>query len=313
MLGPREWDFRWVENKEQEAAVVAYERGREIMRLAQATLGANLDGDVQAREVWTCFVTRGGLEHLMKARTTLGARNYDLAKALEALLPAKHRFSAKQPVPPPAYEIRVIFKRASKLRSAKPSLIFQGQVELPWIPDEEGDGPPDDAFALMGWGDCPVLWPSRPVIVHVPMFRALTRREANSQFQKWVVASGLFQGPGRAKESGLLELAFFRFNQGRAALGLVGLFAQQFDNDNVRKGSVNKVTAAHGRAIFQPFVGTSYGGPNVLWSSLIKKVSNELSPLAARLAHEAQIYYDRWLPPGHVFKRPRLDDLRKPI
>lgn len=312
-LGPHEWDFRWVESKEQEATVVAYERGREIIRLARATLGAVLGDEVQAGEVWSRFVTRGGLERLMEARRNPGGRHYDLAKALEALLPTKHRYSAKQPVPPPAYEIRKTFKRASKSRAAKPCLIFQEQVELPWRPDEEGEGAPDDAFALMGWGDCPVRWPSRPVVIHVPMFRALTRQEAKSQFQRWAVASGMFQGPGRTNESGLLELAFFRFNQGRPALGLAGLFAQQFDNANVRKGSVNKVAAAHGRAIFQPFVGASYGGPNVLWSSLLKKVSNELSPLAARLANEAKVYYDRWLPPDHVFKRPPLDDLRKPI
>jgi len=71
-------------------------------------------------------------------------------------------------------------------------------------------------------------------------------------------------------------------------------------------------SSTFGLGIYVSVLGR-YKALSVKWSQLIRLVEDALRPLASRLAHEAQNYYDRWLPPGHVFKRPRLDDLRKPF
>jgi len=311
LLGPHEWDFRWVTSKEQEVAVVAYERGREIMRLAQDSLRDDLGDSGKAKEVWTRFVTCGGLEHLMGSLKTPGASNYDLAKVLSFLMPAKHRFNADRPCPPPACEVRKIFPATMKPAGAKPALLFQCQVELPWMPDEEGGIHPDDSFASMGWGGFSVPWPSQPVLMHVPMFGVLNHEQALEQFKSWIAAAnpGMFSGSGRDDESALLELAFFRFNQGRQGPKVWSRFKDALEAIKVPAG---QESSTFGLGIYVSVLGR-YEALSVKWSQSIRLVEDALRPLAVRLAHEAQIYYVRWLPPGHVFKRPRLDDLRKPF
>jgi hypothetical protein len=304
-LGPQEWDFRWVTSKEQEVVVTAYERGREIMRLAQDSLRHSLKDANAANVVWMRFVTEGGLVQVMESLKVPGASNYELAKALEELMSVRHQFRVGAPIPPPAYEIRQTLIAALRPKATKPELMFQSQVEVPWFPEDEADSPPSDRFGLLGWGDFTVPWPSHRVIIHIPMFRQITRQEAQVQFRKWVAASGMFQGPGRGKEMALLELAFFRFNQGRRGLGVPGRFAQQFEERNARKGAVNKEAAAYGRSLFNPVVSSNYGSIGVIWSKAIKDVAAQIGPLALSLAHEAQLFFGSRTTPDRAFKRPR--------
>lgn len=300
LLGPLEWDFRWVASKEQEAAVVAYERAREIMRLAQDLLSHAIGEAGKAKEAWACFVTCGGLDRLMEAQGTPGACHYDLAKALSVLMPAKHRFSAHHPLPPSAFKVRKIFRMSTESEATKARLMFQEQVELPWIRDEEGDIPGDDRFAMLGWGDFPVPWPSRPIIMHVPMFGVLNHEEALEHFKSWIASTnpGMFSGSGRDDESALIGLAFFRFNQGRQGPKVWSRFKDALEASKVQ---ADQESSAFGLGVYASVLGR-YEALSVKWSQSIHSVADALSPLALRLAREAEIFFDAWRPvdPGFM-------------
>lgn len=289
MLGPQEWDFRWIATKQQLAAVTEYERGREIMRLAQDSLLFSLEDPAKAKLAWVKLVTGDRLVRLMSCASIPGSSCYDLAKGLEAVMSAGHRFSKEALMPPPAFTSRSWIAPWLKRPKPKFRLMFQPQVEEEWRPDSEGDTPLDDRFGQLGWGSFPVPFPSHKFILHVPMFHELTRKEAQDQFRKWVQDSELFHGPGRGKTPALVALAFFRFNQGRTGLGVSGQFAQEFEPRNVAKGSVNTEVARFGADLFRPYINRTYAGVEVLWSRSLKLIADQLGPLASRLAHEAQI------------------------
>ena len=158
----------------------------------------------------------------------------------------------------------------------------------PWSPDCEDDSPPSDLFDLLVWEDMSIPYPCHQIIIHVPMLQRLTRREAQAEFAKWVAKSDLFIGQGRSQTPALLQLAFYRFNQGRPGLNKSGDFAVQFEPRNARKGAVNAESADFGDTLYRPIVTRSYGskigGPNVLWSKSLKVTSDRLQPFFDSLA-----------------------------
>jgi hypothetical protein len=287
-LGPEEWDFRWIRGEKQLRIITDYEMGREVMRLAWHALLNSLD-PAQAKLAWASLVGGGRLKRLLECASTPGSSNYGLAKSLEVVMSAGHRLTEDAPIPPPAFADRAFIAKWSSVSEAKRKLLFQAQVEQEWRPDSEEACPPDDKFAMLGWGDFQVPFPSHQVILHVPMFKQLTRKQAQDQFRKWVAESDLFIGPGKKVTPMLMRLAFFRFNQGRIGLGVPGQFAQQFEPRNAKKGAVNQESAPFGLKLFGPVINARYGGVQVLWSKSLKMVSESVDPLASHLAREAQL------------------------
>jgi len=287
-LGPEEWDFRWISGEKQLRIITDYEMGREVMRLAWHRLLKSI-GLAQARLAWSSLVVGGRLERLMKCASIPGSSSYGLAKRLEVVMSAGHQLTEEAPIPPPAFASRGFIAKWSSMPESKPQLLFQAQVEPVWRPDFEEDCPPDDEFAMLGWGDFQVPFPSHKVILHVPMFKQLTRKQAQDQFRKWVAESDLFIGPGKKVTPMLVRLAFFRFNQGRNGLGVPGQFAQQFEPRNAKKGTVNQESAPFGLKLFGPVINARYGGVQVLWSKSLKMVSESVYPLASHLVHEAKL------------------------
>jgi hypothetical protein len=287
-LGPEEWDFRWIHGEEQLRIITDYEMGREVMRLAWHRLLKSIGLD-HAKLAWSSLVVGGRLERLMKCASIPGSSSYGLAKRLEVVMSAGHRLTEDAPVPPPAFASRGFIAKWSSMPEVKPQLHFQAQVEQEWRSDSEEDCRPDDDLAMRGWGDFQVPLPSHQVILHVPMFKQLTRKQAQDQFRKWVAESDLFIGPGKKVTPMLMRLAFFRFNQGRIGLGVPGQFAQQFEPRNAKKGAVNQESAPFGLKLFGPVINARYGGVQVLWSKSLKMVSESVNPLASHFVHEAKL------------------------
>jgi hypothetical protein len=287
-LGPEEWDFRWIGGEKQLRIITDYEMGREVLRLAWHALLNSLD-PAQAKLAWASLVGGGRLKRLLECASTPGSSNYGLAKRLEVVMSAGHRFTEDAPIPPPAFANKGFVSKRLRMSKAKPQLLFQAQVEQEWRPDSEGECCPDDEFAMRGWGEFHVPTPCHQVILHIPMFKQLTRQQAQEQFQKWVAESALFIGPGKKVTPMLMRLAFFRFNQGRIGLGVPGRFAQQFEPRNAKMGAVNRETAPFGLNLFSPVINARYSGVQVLWSKSLKMVLESVDPLAIHLAREAQL------------------------
>ena len=305
-LGAQEWDFRWIANKQQLAAVTDYEMGREVMRLAQDSLLFRLEDPAKAKLAWMNLITGGRLARLMSCASIPGSRNYDLAKTLEAVMSAGHQFTEEALTPPPAFTSRRWIAPWLKRPRPKYRLMFQPQVEEEWRPDSEGDSPPDDRYSQLGWGSFSVPFPSHKFMLHVPMFHELTRKEAQDQFRKWVKESELFRGAGRDKTPALVALVFFRFNHGRPGLGIPGLFAQEFEVRNAVKGSVNPEVAKFGGELFSPYIKRTYTGVEVLWSRSLKSVAGQLGSLALGLAKEAELALREAEFPRHRIPRTGL-------
>jgi hypothetical protein len=287
-LGPEEWDFRWIRGEKQLRIITDYEVGREVLRLAWHKLLKSLN-PAEAKLAWASLVEAGRLKRLLEYASIPGSSNYVLAKRLEVVMSAGHRFTEDAPIPPPVFANKGFVSKRLRMSKARPKLLFQAQVEQEWTPDSEGDCPPDDEFAMRGWGEFHVPTPCHQVILHIPMFKQLTRKQAQAQFRKWVAESDLFIGPGKKVTPMLMRLAFFRFNQGRIGLGVPGRFAQQFEPRNAKTGAVNRATAPFGLNLFGPVINARYGGVQVLWSKSLKMVSESVHPLASRLAHEAEL------------------------
>ncbi len=285
-----EWDFRWISNQSEWAVVTDYELGREVIRLTNYILHLNdpaapcSAASAELHPAWSWFVSAGKLKELMKAAGRPGMDESNLARALSLVVSSCADGSNMSSLPVSALKCRDWIRVRSKIKQPKQELLFQPQVEGEWQPDCEEDIPPSDRFDLLTWGDMDIPYPCHQVIIHIPMLQPLTRRQAQAEFAKWVAKSGHFVGPGRAQVPALLQLAFYRFNQGRVGLNQSGEFAVQFEARNARKGSVNAESAEFGDALYRPMVRRTYGGANVLWSRSLKATSARLAPLVERLA-----------------------------
>ncbi len=301
-LACEEWDFRWISNQSEWAVVTAYELGREVIRQANYIL--HRDHPVVPRSgagdelhpAWISYVSAGKLKELMKAAGRPGMDESNLARALSMVVSSCPDGSNMSSMPASALKCRDWIRVRSKIKQPKQELRFQPQVEGEWQPDCEEDSPPSDRFDLLTWGDMDIPYPCHQVIIHIPMLQPLTRRQAQAEFAKWVAKSGHFVGPGRSQVPALLQLAFYRFNQGRPGLGQAGEFAVQFLPDNARKGLVNAESSDYGAALFHPMANCAYGGANVLWSRSLKATSERLTPLVDRLA---------WMVNHHYQDRPK--------
>jgi hypothetical protein len=212
-------------------------------------------------------------------------------------------------LPSSALKRRKWISSQAKKKRRKQGLCFQPQVKGPWSPDSEDDSPPRDENDLLVWGEFEVQYPCHRFIMHVPMFRRLTRQQAQAEFAKWVAQSGLFAGPGRSQVPQLLQLAFFRFNQGRPGLNQSGEFAVQFEPRNVAKGLVNAESADFGYGIYRPIIRRTYGGVGVLWSKSLKAISERLEPFVDRLAWMVHCDYQGRPKTPWTGKFRRIDEL----
>jgi hypothetical protein len=312
-----EWDYRWISSQSEWNVATGYEVGREVIRQASYILhrdhplapdsGASAD----LHPAWAWFVSAGKLKELMWAADRPGRDDSNLARALSMLVSSCPEGSSMSTLPPSALKCRGWIRARSKNRQPKQDLLFQSQVEGEWQPQCEDDSPPSDLFDLLVWGDVNIPYPCHQVILHVPMLQQLTRRQAQAEFAKWVAKSDLFIGPGRSKTPTLLQLAFYRFNQGRAGLNQSGEFAVQFEPRNAAEGCVNAESSAFGDALYRPIVRRTYGGANALWSKSLKVISVKLRPLAERLAWMVHLaYQDRPTIPW-TGKIIRADDRRR--
>ena len=289
-----EWDYRWISSQSEWAVVTGYELGREVIRQANYKLrrdhsvAPGSDASAKLHPAWQWFVSEGRLKGLMEAADKPGMQDSNLARLLSVVVASCPDHVSMSSLPLPAYECRKWIRSQAKEKQPREVLRFQSRVEGPWSPDSENDSPPADLFDLLVWEDMKIPYPCRQVIIHVPMLQRLTRRQAQAEFAKWVAKSDLFVGPGRSQTPALLQLAFYRFNQGRLGLNQSGEFAVQFEPRNARKGSVNAESADFGDMLYRPIVTGSYGGktggPNVLWSKSLKVTSNRLQPFIDRLA-----------------------------
>jgi hypothetical protein len=123
------------------------------------------------------------------------------------------------------------------------------------------------------------------------MLRQITRKEAQEAFAAWAAKSKLFTGPGRSPTPKLLQLAFFRFNQGRSGLNQVGDFSIQFEARNAKAVAVNKKSSSFGAGIYGPIINSHYSDPRVIWSKSLKEVMDLVRPLAEELAHIVGLSY----------------------
>ena len=296
LLGCEEWDFRWVSSKSEWDVVTEYELGRELIRQVNFKLQRDhpvVPGSVSGAELhpaWLWFVSAGKLSALMYAADKPGMPESNLARLLTVVTSSCPDLARLCSLPLPAFKCRKWIRSQAKKKQPKQGLYFQAQVMGSWSPDTEDDSPPRDENDLLVWGEVDVPYPCHRFILHVPMFRRLTRQQAQAEFTKWVAQSGLFAGPGRSQAPQLLQLAFYRFNQGRVGLGKSGEFAVQFEPRNALKGCVNAESAEFGEAIYRPVIRRTYGGVGVLWSKSLKATSERLEPFVDRLAW--MVHYD---------------------
>ena len=289
-----EWDYRWISSQSEWAVVTGYELGREVIRQANYKLrrdhsvAPGSDASAELHPAWQWFVSEGRLKGLMEAADKPGMQDSNLARLLSVVVSSRPDPANMSSLPLPAYSCRKWIRSQAKKEQPKEGLRFQSRVMGPWSPDCEDDSPPSDLFDLLVWEDMSIPYPCHQIIIHVPMLQRLTRREAQAEFAKWVAKSDLFIGPGRSQTPALLQLAFYRFNQGRPGLNKTGDFAVQFEPRNARKGAVNAESADFGDTLYRPIVTRSYGskigGPNVLWSKSLKVTSDRLQPFIDSLA-----------------------------
>jgi len=289
-----EWDYRWISSQSEWNVATGYELGRELIRQANYKLhrdhpvGSGSTLGVELHPAWHWFVSEGRLKGLMEAAAKPGMQDSNLARLLSVVISSRPDPENMSSLPFPAYSCRKWIRAQANKAQPKEGLRFQSRVEGPWSPECEDDSPPADLFDLLVWEDMIIPYPCHQIIIHVPMLQRLTRRQAQAEFAKWVAKSDLFIGPGRSQTPALLQLAFYRFNQGRPGLGQSGEFAVQFEPRNARKGSVNAESAAFGDALYRPILTRNYGGkiggPNVLWSKSLKVTSDLLQPFIDSLA-----------------------------
>ena len=289
-----EWDYRWISSQSEWAVVTGYELGREVIRQANYKLhrdhpvGSGSTPGVELHPAWQWFVSEGRLKGLMEAADKPGIQDSNLARLLSVVVSSRPDPANMSSLPLPAYSCRKWIRSQAKKAQPKEGLRFQSRVMGPWSPDCEDDSPPSDLFDLLVWEDMIIPYPCHQIIIHVPMLQRLTRRQAQAEFAKWVAKSDLFIGPGRSQTPALLQLAFYRFNQGRPGLNKTGDFAVQFEPRNARKGAVNAESADFGDTLYRPIVTRSYGskigGPNVLWSKSLKVTSDRIQPFIDSLA-----------------------------
>lgn len=289
-----EWDYRWISSQSEWAVVTGYELGREVIRQANYKLhrdhpvGSGSTPMVELHPAWQWFVSEGRLKGLMEAADKPGIQHSNLARLLSVVVSSRPDPANMSSLPLPAYSCRKWIRSQAKKAQSKEGLRFQSRVMGPWSPDCEDDSPPSDLFDLLVWEDMIIPYPCHQIIIHVPMLQRLTRRQAQAEFAKWVAKSDLFIGPGRSQTPALLQLAFYRFNQGRPGLNKSGDFAVQFEARNARKGAVNAESADFGDRLYRPIVtrgyGSKIGGPNVLWSKSLKVTSDRLQPFIDSLA-----------------------------
>lgn len=309
-----EWDYRWISSQSEWAVVTGYELGREVIRQANYILhwdypvAPGSSAGAELHPAWAWFVSAGKLKELMEAAGRPGMDESNLARALSLVVSSCPDGSSLISLPPSALKCRDWIRARSKIKQPKQGLRFQPQVEGEWQPDCEEDIPPSDRFDLLVWGDMDIPYPCHQVIIHIPMLQPLTRRQAQAEFAKWVAKSGYFVGPGRSQVPALLQLAFYRFNQGRAGLNQAGEFAVQFEPRNAKKGSVNAESADFGDELYRPMVRRTYGGANVLWSRSLKATSERLTPLADRLAWMVNYHYQHRPKTPWTGKIRRADD-----
>ncbi len=295
-LGCEEWDFRWISSKSEWDVVTDYELGRELIRQVNFRLHRDhpvVPGAVPRAEMhpaWLWYVSEGRLGSLMGAADKPGMPESNLARLLAVVVSSCSDLARMVSMPPSALKRRKWISSLAKKKQPNQGLRFQPQIKGPWIPDTEDDSPPRDEDDLLVWGEVEVPYPCHRFILHVPMFRRLTRQQAQAEFAKWVAQSGLFAGPGRSQAPQLLQLAFYRFNQGREGLNKSGEFAVQFEPRNALKGCVNAESAEFGGEIYRPIIRRTYGGVAVLWSKSLKATRERLEPFVDRLAW--MVHYD---------------------
>ena len=292
-----EWDYRWISSQPEWNVATGYELGRELIRQANYklhrghTVGPDSTLGVELHPAWQWFVSEGRLKGLMEAADKPGMQDSNLARLLSVVVASCPDHVSMSSLPLPAYECRKWIRSQAKEMQLREVLRFQSRVEGPWNPDSENDSPPADLFDLLVWEDMNIPYPCHQVIMHVPMLQRLTRRQAQAEFAKWVAKSNLFVGPGRSQTPALLQLAFYRFNQGRAGLNQSGEFAVQFEPRNAAKGSVNAESFPFGETLYRPIVRRTYGGVGVLWSKSLKATSERLKPFVDRLALMVSSHY----------------------
>lgn len=292
LLGYEEWDFRWISSKSEWDVVTKYELGRELIRQVDFKLyRAYPVKPDNLHPAWLWFVSEGNLNVLMDAAAKPGVPESNLARLLTVVTSSCPDLARMSSLPLPALKCRKWIRLQAKKNQLKQGLYFQAQVKGPWSPETEDDGPPRDENDLLVWGEIEVPYPCHQFIMHVPMFRRLTRKQAQAEFTKWVAKSGLFAGPGRSQAPQLLQLAFYRFNQGRAGLNQSGEFAVQFEPRNAAKGSVNAESSPFGEKLYRPTVHRTYGGVGVLWSKSLKTTSERLQPYVDRLYWMVKYHY----------------------
>ena len=290
LLGCEEWDFRWISSKSEWDVVTDYELGRELIR--QVNFKLHRDHPVvpdsvpgaERHPAWLWFVSAGRLNELMDAADKPGVPESNLARLLRVVTSSCPDLARLCALPLTAFKCRKWIRAQAKKRQPKQGLCFQAQVMGSWSPDTEDDSPPRDEHDLLVWDGIKVPYPCHKFILHVPMFRPLTRQQAQAEFAKWVAQSGLFAGPGRSQAPQLLQLAFYRFNQGRVGLNQSGEFAVQFEPRNALKGCVNEESADFGDSLYRPIIRRTYGGVGVLWSKSLKVTSERLQPFIKELA-----------------------------
>ena len=303
LLGYEEWDFRWISSKSEWDVVTEYELGRELIRQLDFKLHRDhpvAPGSVPGAELhpaWLWFVSEGHLNVLMDAADKPGMPESNLARLLTVVASSCPDLARMSSLPLPALKCRKWIRSQAKKKQRKQGLCFQAQVKGPWSPDTEDDSPPRDENDLLVWGAIEVPYPCHQIIIHVPMMQRLTRRQAQAEFAKWVAKSDLFVGPGRSQAPALLQLAFYRFNQGRPELNQSGEFAVQFEPRNAQKGSVNAESADFGDSLYRPVIRRTYGGVGVLWSKSLKATNERLQPFFDRLA---------WMVNYHYQSRPKI-------
>jgi hypothetical protein len=291
LLGPMEWDFRWVTSQSQWSVATGYEIGREVIRQANYILKQDHSVASVLHPAWRWFVVGGGLEKLMYSVGSPGMPESSLARVLEPLVSSFPDFGKLETLPPSSFGRKPWIRSQAKKKQPKQALLFQSQVVGEWLPDTEDDGAPRDLSELLVWGPLDISYPCHKVVMHVPMLQLMTRKEAQHAFANWVAGSGLFIGPGRSPMPKLLQLAFFRFNQGREGLNQSGAFRVQFEPRNAKE--VNKESSPFGVGQYHPIVASRYGNPNVLWSKSIKDVMNLVRPYAEQLAHMVELSFAR--------------------
>jgi hypothetical protein len=300
LLGCEEWDFRWISSKSEWDVVTDYELGRELIRQVNFNLQRDhpvVPGSVSGSELhpaWLWFVSAGRLNELMDAADKPGVPESDLARLLTVVTSSCPELARMSSLPLPALKRRKWIRSLAKKKQRKQGLCFQAQVKGPWSPDSEDDSPPRDENDLLVWDGIKVPYPCHKFILHVPVFRPLTRQQAQAEFAKWVAQSGLFVGSGRSQAPQLLQLAFYRFNQGRVGLNQSGEFAVQFEPRNAFKGCVNAESADFGGSLYRPIIRRTYGGVGVLWSKSLKVTSERLQPFIEELVLRVNFdYQDR--------------------